>query len=128
MREITKYIAHDGTEFDNEDDCRYYEVIEGMKTIKGVKFFFEDGKEITNYSGLEDLLDRSCFIKITDENDFDNFEEMVYEKLGCSYWADGWCSLRGETGVFYYDEDFERWMSWDEQYDKLLEIRRKLNY
>lgn len=128
MREITKYIANDGTEFDNEDDCRYYEVTENMKTIKGVKFFFENGKEITDYSSLEDLLDSSYFIKITDENDFDKFEEIISDEFGGDYWADGWSSLRGETGLFYYDEDSIRWMSWDEQYDKLREIRRKMDY
>ena len=128
MKEITKYIADDGTEFEDEDECLYYERTEKMKTIKGVKFFFGNGEEITNYSSLEDLLNRSYFIKITDENDFDKFEEIISDEFGGDYWADGWDSLRGETGLFYYDEDFERWMSWDEQYDKLREIRRKIDY
>ena len=128
MREITKYVANDGTEFEDEEECRYYEMTEGMKTIKGVKFFSENGKEITNYSSLEDLLNSSYFIKITNENDFDKFEEIISDEFGGDYWADGWNSLRGETGLFYYDKDFERWISWDEQYDKLREIRRKIDF
>lgn len=128
MREITKYVANDGTEFDNEDECRYYEVTESMKTIKGVKFFFGNGEEITNYSSLEDLVDLSSFIKITDKNDFNKFEEMVFDELHRHYWAYGWDDLKDKTGLFYYDEVFDGWMSWDEQYDKLREIRRKLNY
>ena len=128
MKEITKYIADDGTEFEDEDECLYYERTEKMKTVKGVKFFFENGKEISDYENLEDLLDRTCFIRITDKEDFDKFEEILYEEFGGDYWADGWDSLRGETGLFYYDKDFTRWMSWDEQYDKLREIRRKMDY
>ena len=128
MKEITKYIADDGTEFEDEDECLDYERTENMRSIQGVKFFFENGKEITDYSNLEDLLDRSYFIKITDKNDFAKFEELLYDELGCSYWADGWGSLKGEKGLFYYDEDRDCWVSWDEEYDKLREIRRKMNY
>lgn len=128
MEVITKYVANDGTEFENEDECLDYERVEGMRAIQGVKFFFENGKEITDYSDLEDLLDRSYFIKITDEDDFTKFEELLYDELGCGYWADGWGSLKGERGLFYYDEDRDCWVSWDDEYDKLREIRRKMNY
>lgn len=128
MEVITKYVAEDGTEFEDEDECLTYERTEGMKNLKGVKFFYENGQEITTYSSLEDLLDSSYFIKITDEKDFSKFEELLYDEVGCQYWADGWNSLRGEKGLFYYDENCDCWMSWDEQYDKLREIRRKLNY
>lgn len=128
MTEITKYIADDGTEFEDEDECLDYERTSTMKAIKGVKFFSEDGKEITNYSSLEDLLDLSYFIKITDKDDFDKFEELLYDELGCSYWADGWDSLKGEKGLFFYDEDRDSWISWEAEYDKLREIRRKMNY
>lgn len=128
MKEITKYVANDGTEFENEYECLDYERTEGMKAIKGVKFFFENGKEITEYSNLEDLLNRSYFIIITDRNDFDKFEDLLYDEFDCNYWAEGWENLQGKTGLFYYDEYFDRWVSWDEQYDKLREIRRKMNY
>ena len=128
MREITKYVADDGTEFEDEDECLDYERTEKMKTIKGVKFFFENGKEISDYSSLEDLVDRSYFIKITDKDDFDKLEEMVFDELHRHYWAYGWDDLKDKTGLFYYDEAFDGWLSWDEQYDKLLEIRKKMNY
>ena len=128
MKEITKYIADDGTEFEDEDECLYYERTEKMKSIKGVKFFFENGKEISDYENLEDMLDRTYFIRITDKEDFDKFEEMLYEEIGSYYWADGWRGLKGEIGLFFYDEDLDRWMNWDEQYDKLIEIRRKMGY
>lgn len=128
MTEITKYIADDGTEFEDEDECLDYERTTSMKKIQGVKFFFENGKEVTDYSSLEDLLDRSYFIKITNEDDFNKFEELLYDELGCSYWADGWNSLKGEKGLFYYDEDRDCWVSWEAEYDKLREIRRKMNY
>ena len=128
MTEVTKYIANDGKEFEDEDECLDYERTSTMKAIKGVKFFSEDGKEITNYSSLEDLLDLSYFIKITDKDDFDKFEELLYDELGCSYWADGWDSLKDEKGLFFYDEDRDSWISWEAEYDKLREIRRKMNY
>lgn len=85
MEVITKYVANDGTEFEDEDECLDYERVEGMKIVQGVKFFFENGKEVTDYSSLEDLLDRSYFIKITDEDDFDKFEELLYDELGRRY-------------------------------------------
>ena len=128
MEIITKYVANDGTEFEDENECLVYERKKGMKEIEGVKFFSENGKEITNCSNFEDLLDLSFFIKITDKNDFDKFEDLLYDEFGCHYWADGWEDLRGETGLFYYEKEFDRWLSWDEQYDKLREIRRKMNY
>lgn len=128
MEIIIKYIADDGTEFKDEEECLNYERVETVKALQGVKFFFENGKEITDYSNLEDLLERSFIIRITNKNDFDKFEEMFYNELGCHYWAAGWNSLQGETGLFFYEEEFDRWMSWDEWYDKLQEIRRTMNY
>lgn len=128
MREITKYVINYETKFDNEDDCRYYEIKESMKTIQGVKFFSEDGKEITDYSSLEDLLDSTFFIRIIDKDDFNKFEEMLCDEIGYGYWADGWQGLENEIGLFYYDENFDRWMHWDKQYNELLEIRKKINY
>ena len=79
MKEITKYIADDGTEFEDEDECLDYERTEKIKTMQGVKFFYGDGKEITDYSSLEVLLESTFFIRITDKDDFDKFEEMLCE-------------------------------------------------
>lgn len=128
MKEITKYIADDGTEFEDEDECLDYERTEKMKTIKGVKFFFENGKEISDYENFEDLLDRTFFIRITDKDDFDKFEEMLYNEISYYYGTDGWRDLENEIGLFFYDKDLDRWMNWDKQYDKLLEIRKKMGY
>lgn len=56
MKEVTKYIANDGKEFDNKEDCLLYEqsiigLNEAIKTIEnycmsrscGICKFYEDG-------------------------------------------------------------------------------------
>ena len=57
-----------------------------------------------------------------------NLKKCFVNEIGYDYWADGWQGLENEIGLFYYDENFDRWMHWDKQYNKLLEIYKKINY
>lgn len=129
MTEITKYIADDGKEFDNEDDCLEYEKGIEIKKAYGFKAYDRQGKEIfpKDYiSDINDFIYDVYFIKVENIKGWEEFEELCNDEFD-TYFYDGLDEI-SETGLYFKDEVFDGWMSWDEQYDKLREIRRKIGY
>ncbi len=131
MTEITKYLADDGTEFEDKDECLDYERKQKLGDLKGLKFYDSDFNELTidQAENCEQLISDAYYIKCTDGNDLDNFKEVLDEEY-CG-WSGfdcaGWRNVDRE-GLFFFDKDSDCWMSWDEWYDKLRDIRKKLNY
>ena len=66
MEIITKYVADDGTEFENEDQCLDYE----LRNKKFYGFIAYDCRKnqitIKNYSCLDDFVDDFRAVKIID--------------------------------------------------------------
>lgn len=60
MTEVVRYVADDGTEFEDEYDCRVHEATQELKAIDGEFFFLDEGKNP---------------IKATD---FGNWDEVQY--------------------------------------------------
>ena len=127
MEVITKYLANDGTEFEFEDECLDYELKEKMKGIYGFKAYDSNAQEIHpfDYDDLDDFITDMMFLKITDVKGWKEFLDICDEER--VYLLDGVDDIC-EKGLFFFDEDHDYWTSWDYEYEKLRNIRRKMDY
>lgn len=129
MTEITKYIADDGKEFDNEDDCLEYEKGIEIKKVYGFKAYDRQGKEIfpKDYiSDMNDFIYDVYFIKVENIKGWEEFENLCLDEFD-TYFYDGLDEI-SETGLYYKDEDYDCWVNWETEYEKLRAIRRKMGY
>ena len=129
MEVITKYIADDRTEFDDEDECLDYE--RGLKIHKvyGFRAYDRQGKEIfpKNYvSDMDDFVYDVCYIKVENIKGWEEFETLCNDEFS-TYFYDGLDSI-SETGLYFKDDDHDCWTNWEYEYEKLRNIRRKMDY
>ena len=129
MEVITKYIADDRTEFDDEDECLDYE--RGLKIHKvyGFRAYDRQGKEIfpKNYvNDMDDFVYDVCYIKVENIKGWEEFETLCNDEFS-TYFYDGLDSI-SETGLYFKDDDHDCWTNWEYEYEKLRAIRRKMDY
>ena len=92
MTEITKYIADDGKEFEDEDECLDYE--RGIKILKvyGFRAYDRQGKEIfpKDYvRNMDDFNYDACYIKVENIRgweEFENFALMSSKLVSMTAW------------------------------------------
>lgn len=127
MEVITKYVANDGTEFEFEDECLDYELKGKIKGIYGFKAYNRDAREIHpfDYDDLDDFATDMWFLKVTDIKGWKEFMEICDEER--VYFLDGVDDIC-EKGLFFFDEDHDYWTSWEAEYEKLRNIRKKMDY
>ena len=127
MTEITRYVAFDGEEFEYEDECLEYERKENLKNSYGFQAYDRNAREIhpTEYCDLEDFVNEMSFLKITDTNGWSDFVDLCDDNR--VYFYDEMKEFC-EKGLYYHDEDQDYWYNWDYEYEKLRNIRRKMDY
>lgn len=130
MTEITKYIADDGKEFDDEDECLNYERGTKIKKVYGFKAYNRQGEEIfpKDYisSDMDDFVYDAYYIRITNIQGWEEFEELCNDEFD-TYFYDGLDEI-SETGLYFKDDDHDCWTNWDYEYEKLRAIRKKMDY
>lgn len=129
MTEITKYIADDGKEFEDEDECLDYE--RGIKVLKayGFRVYDRQGKEIFPKDYVKDMDEFSYdayYIKVENIRGWEEFEDLCNDEFD-TYFYDGLDEI-SETGLYFKDDDHDCWTNWDYEYEKLREIRKKMDY
>ena len=101
------YIADDGTEFDNEEECQAYE--DSIKhNLEGV-VFFNDSKDIL--TELQDIDYYTQFMLIVDPKKAKDLFDWLYDYCG---FAKPECDLRKGDVLFYEDE----WVSCSAEIEK----------
>ena len=127
MEKITKYVAFDGEEFEYEEECLDYERKEKTRNSYGFQAYDRNAREIYpfDYDDLDDFVGDMGYLKVTDVKGWDEFVDVCDENR--TYLCDGIEGL-SEKGLYYYDEDQDYWCSWDYEYEKLRNIRRKMDY
>lgn len=124
MTEKTIYIAFDGKEFDNEYDCREYELSENAKNIgDDLLMYDENGKQMfitqsdCNYNRIDYVIFKSkiaydCFTKkmLYDYDiPYPNEEEVKSNNYKCSY---------------YYDYEYDKWRDIN---NKIAELQSQID-
>lgn len=106
MRELHLYVADDGTEFENEQDCLAYETGQSAKTLKGKVVLLDADFKIIPLDIFEKW-DRAYFIFVNDVSALHELRDVWDRDLTGLYRPD---FLNGDTaGLFTYDDDANAW-------------------
>lgn len=127
MKEIITYTyeAFDGTIFEDEDECREYEIAEKVKTSSLTMLDFEwkvlDNKRETSF-------EEAYAIIVNKQEDIDFIKEIAKEQGYNSPWTSSWrkpANCEEKLGVYVYDENTERWVNFDDKFAMIRDIYTK---
>lgn len=123
MTEYTTYIAFDGSEFDDEDDCLAYErTMKATDYEKEISFYGFDRKPIPlHVENLDDVY----FVNIKTKKACQWFIDRCQDCGSIHPWS--YDPHRKEefpmTGFFWFDTSDDTWHHWQTEMEKLNEIR-----
>ena len=129
MQEVIKYVADDGTEFEDEAECFDYE--RGMLLTnfsnRGLRAFDGNKRElpVENYTEVGSLLDDSWFFIIPNRVK-DEFDEMVRDEDWHASLSDCIDDSRDDENLFYWDEYADLWKNYKYELAILLELGQGL--
>lgn len=120
MTEKIIFIADDGAEFEDEDECLNYEKTLGFDHIKDeIAFLDEHFKKLT--IDEEDLSDKAFYVKIDSEKAYNWFNNLL--------WTEGYETLdkcvshRPKlTGLYFYDSYRDVWKQLEGELNDLYYI------
>lgn len=106
MRELHLYIAEDGTEFEDEQECYAYETEQSAKKLKGKVVLLDEEFRPIPLGSLADW-DKTFFIFAKDVS-------ALYELRAVWDWdLTGLCIpdclMEDTAGLFAYDKDYDTW-------------------
>ena len=124
MKEIITYTyeAFDGTIFEDEDECREYEIKEKAKTVSLTML---DHKWNVLDNNKEESFECAFAIIVNKQEDIDFIKEIAREQGYTSPWERGW-GRKGDCeeklGIYVYDEDNDRWVNFDDKFAEIKDI------
>lgn len=120
MTEYTTYVAFDGSEFDDEDDCLAYERTMQATDYEDEIFFYDNNRKPIPLN-VEDL-DDIYFVNILAEKACQWFVDRCQDCGSTHPWS--YNPYRKEefplTGFFYYSD--EEWHHWQTEIERLRAI------
>ena len=120
MTEYTTYVAFDGSEFDDEDDCLAYERTMQATDYEDEIFFYDNNRKPVPLN-VEDL-DDVYFVNIETEKAREWFIDRCRNCGSTHPWS--YNPHREEefplTGFFYYSD--EEWHHWQTEMERLRAI------
>ena len=132
MKEIVTYTyeAFDGTIFEDEDECREYEIKEKAKTLSLTML---DHKWSVLDNNKEESFECAFALIVNKQEDIDFIKEIAREQGYTCPWSREWCSSKPiceeKLGIYVYDEDRDRWVNFDEKFAEIKDIyNRCLNF
>ena len=120
MTEKILYIADDGAEFEDEDECLSYEKTLKFDFIKDdITFWDEHFKKLS--INEEDLADKAFYVKIDSEKAYNWFNNLL--------WEEGYATLEKcvsnrpkVTGLYFYDSYRDVWKQLEGELNDLYYI------
>lgn len=110
MREKIIYVAIDGVEFDNEQECVKYEGSLRANSLSKTTLFLNEQFEIMN---IQTLNPEQVFYIYVDNDDDKKFIENFFDSNWCSspftIYKGQDVDLSEYSGWFYYDSDEDEW-------------------
>lgn len=123
MRELHLYIADDGTEFEDKQECLAYEAGQSAKALKGKVALLDADFEVIPLDILEKW-DRAFFIFVKDVSALHELRDVWDWDLTGLYPPD---FLNGDTaGLFAYDYDADVWYHMGTRLQSLQAIADKV--
>ena len=127
MKKIVTYTyeAFDGTIFEDEDECREYEIKEKVKatslTMLDYKWNVLDNNKETSF-------EEAFAIIVNKQEDIDFIKEIAKESGCTSPWTNCWrepAQCEEKLGVYVYDENNDRWVNFDDKFEMIRDIYTK---
>lgn len=120
------YRAFDGKEFEEEDDCLYYErEIIANKYKNDIIGLNKEFEKISLFDGIENFFQKSYFILIKTNEAVDFIKE---NNFNWNFYTPSF-----GKGTYYYDQIVDEWRAIDEKVNKfyqdieeMMKIKRKL--
>lgn len=116
MTEKTIYIAFDGKEFADEDECLEYEAELNFGAFKGHVFLFDSERKLMPFSIAN--FEACFYVSINDDRAADSFVTAME--------AEGYSELPRARGVYEYDTRRDRWENLHEKLTDLTELIEEL--
>lgn len=104
MIEVIKYIADDGTEFEDEQECVEYEFSCNTERLEGRVWLFDSRQnplDIRNYDSYE----AAYYIFLADDKASDTLEGL-WPEFCCDYPLE---MRDAKKGLWSFDEDYGNW-------------------
>lgn len=127
MKEIRKYVADDGKEFENYFDCKNYEQVMQYNRLAGLLGndlqFYDNRKNLTtNYERAEYIIARTEAAK-------DAIDNLAMELSTVTPWDD--CPSARDDNAWYWEEDYDEWRTYGQlknHQEALTEILTALDF
>lgn len=124
MKEIITYTyeAFDGTLFEDEDECKEYEIKEKVKSTSLTMLDCE-WKVLNN--NRETSFEEAFALIVNKQEDIDFIKEIAEENGYTSPWSRSWREpphCEEKLGVYVYDENNDRWVNFDEVFAEIRDI------
>lgn len=124
MEIITKYVAFDGMEFDNEEDCANYEF--ETKAKECIEYFtlYDRNRKPIKFCVDDEVLADVFYIVIKDEKAFLFLDDWMtdcgyYSTIGKSAYNQ---NIKNYVGLWMWDEQEEDWKHWETEMSKMREL------
>lgn len=128
MKEITKWIANDGTEFQYEDDCREHEFnTEVVPLLKKCRAYDQNFIPIPVDSDFAYNFERVFYLYVDSEESFEVFDKIseqmgyVSPKETCDWENDN------EEGIFLYYQDNDCWCDIDKEITRFQDMIKRMS-
>ncbi len=116
MTEKITYIAFDGSEFANEDECLEYEAELNFGAFKDHVFLFDDKRRLMPFS--LDNFEACSYISINNDRAAASFVAAMEEE--------GYSELPRAKGVYKYNTRKDKWENLHEKLADLTELIKEL--
>lgn len=124
MEKIITYVAFDGTQFDDEDECAEYEFLESAKEYTDGFTLYNEAREPIKISFDRDVLDKISFVIIKEEKAIpflddwminNGFYEIIGEVANC-------LNIKSRIGLWIWDDKEDTWKHWETEMSKMREL------
>ena len=124
MEKIITYVAFDGTQFDDEDECVEHEFQENAKEYTDSFTLYNEAREPIKISFNIDALDKTKFIIIKEEKAIPFLDDWMidnccYETIGSV--ADR-LNIESSIGLWIWDDEEYTWKHWETEMSKMREL------
>lgn len=124
MEKIVKYVAFDGTEFDDEDDCLDYELEERAKEYIDYFALYDSERKPIKFSADGSIIDHICYIIVKSDKVIPFLDDWMID-YGC-YCTIGKAadhnSIENRTGLWMWNTKEEVWKHWETEIAKMREL------
>ena len=124
METITIYVAFDGAQFDNEEDCANYELETKAKDYIEYFTLYDYDRKPIKFCADDEILADVFYIVIKDEKAISFLDDWMID-YGCHFTISKSAynqNIKNCVGLWMWDEQEEGWKHWETEMSKMREL------